>query len=200
MSFVVITNFAGMSGGHGAFGLMVQDAYDNVYTTALLKRYGTAANADESRWLIAVDFGDQTEINRWQQDWYANKAQVNTLIQQVDGNRVWPAEEDQPLADMQSHWNTYTSIDPQIRALAENTANPNRIHDAQAVSTGQSNENFYAFTTALDRLSTVSRDHYTTTYTITNATLMYFIPLSILLFLLIGLLAVWGIARRLKDF
>jgi hypothetical protein len=200
MSFVVITNFAGMSGRHGTFGLMVQDAYDNVYTTALLKRYGTAANADESRWLIAVDFGDQTEINRWQQDWYANKAQVNTLIQQVDGNRAWPSEEDQPLADMQSHWNTYTSIDPQIRALAENTANPNRIHDAQALSTGRSNENFYAFTTALDRLSAVSRDHYTTTYTTTNANLTYFIPLSILLFLLTGFLAVWGIARRLKDF
>ncbi len=200
MSVVVITNFAAMSGRHGTFGLMVQDAYDNVSTTALLKRYGTAANADESRWLIAVDFGDQTEINRWQQDWYANKAQVNTLIQQVNSNRAWSAEEDQPLADMQSHWNTYISIDPQIRALAENTANPNRIHDAQALSTGQSNENFYAFTTALDRLSTVSRDHYTTTSTITNATLTYFIPLSILLFLLIGLLAVWGIARRLKDF
>jgi hypothetical protein len=176
MSVVVITNFAAMSWRHGAFGLIVQDAYDTVYTTALLKRYGTAANADESRWLIAVDFGDQTEINRWQQDWYTNKAQVNTLIQQVMSNPAWPSEEDQALANMQSHWNMYTSIDPQIRALARNTANPNRIHDAQAVSTGQSNANFYAFTAAVDRLSEVSRDHYTTTATATNANVMRAIP------------------------
>ena len=101
---------------------------------------------------------------------------------------------------MQSHWNTYISIDPQIRALAKNTANPNRIHDAQALSTGQSNNNFYAFTNAVDRLSTVSRDHYTRTYTAVNANLILAIPLSITLFLLSGLLAVWGISRRLKDF
>lgn len=200
MSFFVITNFTGMSGRHGAFGLIVQDAYDNVYDTALLKRYGTAANADESRWLIAVDFGDQTEANRWQQDWYTNEAHVKTLIQQVASNRAWPAEEDQPLTSIQSHWNTYTSIDPQIRALARNTTNPNRIHDAEMLSTGQSNENFYAFTTAADRLSTVSRDHYTMTYTATNANLMLAIPLSIILSLLIGLLAAWGISLRLKDF
>jgi hypothetical protein len=199
-SFVVITSFTSMSGRHGSFGLIVQDAYDNVYDSALLKRYGTAANADESRWLIAVDFGDQSEINRWQQDWYVNRGHVNTLIQQVDANRAWPDEENPSLASLQSHWTTYTSIDPQIRALARNTANPNRIHDAQALSTGQSNENFYAFTAAVDRLSEVSRDHYTATYSATNANLMRSIPTSILLFLCIGLLAVWGIARRLKDF
>jgi len=179
---------------------MVQDAYDTVSTAALLKRYGTAANADESRWLIAVDFGDQTQANRWQQDWATNKAHVTTLMQQVMSNRAWPSEEDQPLATMQSHWNTYTSIDPQIRALARNSANPNRIHDAQALSTGQSNANFYAFTAAVDRLSEVSRDHYTATATITNANVMRAIPLSLILFLLSGLLAVWGISRRLKDF
>ena len=200
MSFFVITNFTAMSGRHGAFGLIVQDAYDNVYDTALLKRYGTAANADESRWLIAVDFGDQTEANRWQQDWYTNEAHVNTLIQQINSNRAWPAEEDQSLMKIQSHWNTYTSIDPQIRVLAKNTTNPNRIYDAQTLSTGQSNENFQAFTVAVDRLSTVNRDHYTMTYTVTNANLMLAIPLSIALFLLIGLLAAWGISRRLKDF
>ena len=101
---------------------------------------------------------------------------------------------------MQSHWNTYTSIDPQIRALARNTANPNRIHDAQTLSTGQSNENFYAFTAAVDRLSTVSRDHYTITYTVTNSNVILAIPLAITLFLLTGMLAAWGISRRLKDF
>jgi hypothetical protein len=199
LSFMVVTSFIGMSGRHGAFGLMVKDAYDSVYYAAQLKRYGTAANADESRWLIAVDFGDQAEINRWQQDWYTNRAHVNALITQAVGNRTWP-EEDQPLANIQSHWKTYTAIDPQIRAIAMNTANPQRIHDAQVLSTGKSNDNFYAFTDAVDQLSQANRDHYTMIYTLTNAALIRNILLSSTLFPLTGLLAVWGISRRLKDF
>ena len=198
-SVVTMYSFISMSGRHGSFGVMTKDAYDSVYYAALLKRYGTAANADESRWLIAVDFGDQAEINRWQQDWYTNRAHVNTLITQAVGNRTWP-QEDQPLANMQSHWKTYTSIDPQIRALAMNTANPNRIHDAQALSTGRSNDNFFAFTDAVDRLSAANRSYFTANYTMMNTNLSLFIPLSIILFLLTGLLSVWGISQRLKDF
>lgn len=200
LSVMIETSFVTMAGRHGAFGVMVQDAYDNIYDTALLKRYGTAANADESRWLIAVDFGDQVEINRWQQDWYTNRAHVNALMQQVGSNRAWPNEEDRPLADMQLHWSTYTSIDPQIRALANDTANPNRIHDAQTLSTNRSNDNFYTFTDAVDNLSRINRDHYTAIYQVTYATTAHFIPLSIILFPLAGLLAVWGISRRLRDF
>jgi hypothetical protein len=178
---------------------MTKDAYDSVYYAALLKRYGTAANADESRWLIAVDFGDQAEINRWQQDWYTNREHVNTLIKQAVGNRTWP-QEDQPLANMQSHWKIYTSIDPQIRALAVNTANPNRIHDAQALSTGKSNDNFFAFTDAVDHLSTANRSYYTSTYTMMYTNLTLLIPLSIILFVITGLLSAWGISQRLQDF
>ncbi len=198
-SIATMYSFISMSGRHGSFGVMTKDAYDSVYYAALLKRYGTAANADESRWLIAVDFGDQAEINRWQQDWYTNRAHVNTLIKQAVGNRTWP-QEDQPLANMQSHWQTYTSIDPQIRALARDTANPNRIHDAQALSTGKSNDNFFAFTDAVDHLTTVNRSYFTSTYTTMNTNLNLLIPLSIILFLLTGLLSVWGISQRLKDF
>ncbi len=196
-SAAIIADFASMSGRYGDFGLMVKSDYDSVYDAALLKRYGTAANADKSRWLIAVDFGDQTEIARWQQDWYTNRQQVNTLIQQAVANKTWP-EEVQPLAAMQSYWQTYTSIDLQIRAQATNTADANRIHDAQVLSTGKSNDNFYAFTIAVDRLSQVNRGYYNRTYVATNAALTSFIPLSLLLFPLIGLLALWGTTRRLK--
>ena len=166
---------------------------------SLHARYATAANADESRWLIAEDFGDQAEINRWQQDWYTNRQRVNTLIQQAVKNKTWP-EEVQPLAEMQSYWQTYTSIDPQIRSLATDTANPNHIHDAQVLSTGKSNGSFYGFTSAVDRLSQVNRNYYNKTYATTNTALTDFIPLSLVLFPLIGLLALWGTARRLKYF
>lgn len=198
-SLTIVGNLLGISGRHGAFGSMVKDDYDSVYYAALLKRYGTAANADESRWLIAVDFGDKVEINRWQQDWYTNKAQVETLIKSAVANRTYN-QEDQPLTDMQTYWGAYTRIDPQIRALANTTTNPNRIHDAQELSTGKSNENFYKFTTAVDQLSTANRNYYNSTYRTTDDNLTRFIPLSIFLFPLIGLLAVWGTARRLQDF
>jgi len=198
-SITIMSSFIGMSGRHGVFGSLVKDDYDSVYYAALLKRYGTAANADESRWLIAVDFGDKTEIDRWQQDWYTNKAHVATLIKQAVANRTYP-QEDQPLADMQSYWGVYTSIDPQIRALANTTTNPNRIHDAQELSTGKSNDNFYKFTTVVDQLSTANRDYYNRTYRTTDDTITRFIPLCIGLFPLLGLLAVWGTFRRLKDF
>jgi hypothetical protein len=198
-SGTIITSFVSMSGRHGTFGQMVQDDYNSVYYAALLKRYATAANADESRWLIAEEFGDQTEINRWQQDWNANKQRVDALIQRAVANQTWP-EEVQPLADMQSYWKTYTSIDPQIRSLATNMADPNRIHDAQVLSTGKSNGSFSSFTNAVDRLSQANRSYYNKTYAVTNAALMDFMPLSLILFPLIGLLALWGIAGRLKYF
>lgn len=199
-SAMVIASFAGMAGSQGAFGVMVKASYDTIYSSALLKRYGTAANADESRWLIAVDFGDQSEIDRWQQAWTMDKARVNTIMQQVENNRIWPDEENQPLATMHSRWTTYTAIDPQIRALASNSANPQRIHDAQALSTGQSNDNFYAFTSAVDQLITINRNHYKTTSSAIYDDLIRLIPLSIILFLCIGLLAIWGIVRRLRYF
>jgi hypothetical protein len=198
-SFTIVSSLLSMSGRHGTFGSMVKDDYDSIYYAALLKRYGTAANADESRWLIAVDFGDKVEMDRWQQDWYTNKAQVETLIKRAVANRTYP-EEDQPLTDMQLYWGAYTRIDPQIRALASTTTNPNRIHDAQQLSTGKSNENFYKFTTAVDQLSTANRNYYNSTYRTTDDNLTRFIPLSIFLFPVIGLLALWGTSRRLKDF
>jgi hypothetical protein len=188
-----------MSGRHGTFGAMVKDDYDSVYYAALLKRYGTAANADESRWLIAVDFGDPVETARWQQDWYTNTAHVGTLIKQAVANQTYN-EEKQPLTDIQAHWSTYTSIDPHIRTLANTTTNPQRIHDAQELSTGASNESFAMFTSAVDQLSTVNRTHYNSTYNAMNTMLTRLMLLSITLFPLLGLVAVWGTSRRLKDF
>lgn len=129
----------------------------------------------------------------------AHRTHVNALIAQAVGNRTWP-EEDLPLANIQSYWKTYTDIDPQIRALAVKTTNPRRIHDAEALSTGKSNDNFSAFTEAVDRLGQANRGYYTRTYTLTNAALIRSIILSSTLFPLIGLLAVWGTAHRLKDF
>jgi hypothetical protein len=183
----------------GAFKQMVKDDYDSVYYAALLKRYSTDANADESRWLIAWEFNDQTNIQHWQNDWDTNVQSIQSLMQRARANQTW-VEEIQPLADMDTYWNQYYSIDPQIRSAARNQSNPNWLHDAEFISTGTSNQAFGNFTNAVDRLSQANRDHYTATLNDAQSALTLSFVLSLVLFPLAGLLAVGGIAIRLNDF
>lgn len=183
----------------GAFKQMVLDDYNSVYYAALLQRYGTDANADESRWLIAQEFNDQANVQHWQDDWNTTVQQVSTLMHNAHANQTW-VEEIQPLADMDTYWNQYDSIDPQIRSIARTQNNPNWLHDAESLSTGKSNQAFSHFTDAVARLSQANRDHYTATFNDAHNALAFSFVLSLVLFPLAGLLAVWGIAIRLKDF
>lgn len=183
------------SGRHGAFGQMVKDDYDSIYYAALLKKDGTNANADESRWLIAMEFNDQTEAAQWQQDWQNNVALVRQLMQRAKDNHTWD-EETQPLSDMQTAWDKYYQIDGTIRA----SARAGDIAGAEKISTGISNNTFATFTAAVDRLSKANRDHYNITLNSTQGTLSLYIILGALLFPIMGLCALWGIVRRMKDF
>ncbi len=198
-SFLVITHLFELSGPHGAYGQMVSEDYNSVYYAAQLKHYGTAANADESRWLIALEFGDQAAADHWQQDWLDNTSRVTKLIILAQNNRTWP-EEDQPLAAMQTNWNSYHTIDGQIRAAARNMSDPQRIITAERISTGISNQTFGNFTDAIDQLSFVDRSHFDQTYTSEAANLTLYTTLGLVLFPLIGLVAAWGVSRRFKDF
>ena len=198
-SLNVVSLFSEMSGQHGDFGQMVQDDYNSVYYAAQLKRFGTAANADESRWLIAMAFSDQAEADHWYQDWQANTAQVISLIDRAQNNRTYP-EEDQPLADIHENWQQYVDIDGQMRAAATNTTDPKRIITAETISTGNSNRTFDGFSQAVDHLSQANQLHYNQTRHSTQGSLMIYTILSAILFPLIGLGALWGVATRLKDF
>ncbi len=189
-----VARLAQASGQHGDFGQMVQDDYQSIYAAALLKRYGTDANADESRWLIALEFGDQAGAAHWQQDWQSNTDQVKQLISKAKANRTW-VEEDQPLTDIQVNWATYFQIDSNIRS----SANAGHILDAERLSTGNSNMAFGKFSAAVDSLSQANRDHYNIALNDTQGALTLYIFLSAIL-PLIGLSAAWGIAQRLKDF
>ncbi len=194
-SITSVTLLAQSSGRHGAFGQMVKDDYDSVYYAALLKKDGTNANADESRWLIAMEFNDQTEAAHWQEDWQNNVTQVNQLMQRAQANHTW-SEETQPLIDMQANWNKYYQLDGTIRSAARS----GDIPGAEKISTGTSNAAFGTFTNAVDRLSKANRDHYTSTLNSTQGLLSLYIFLSAILFPLMGLCAVWGIVRRIREF
>src|SRR5260370_3397908 len=83
-SFVVAGQFFGMAAQcrkkdafrHGAFQQVVKDDFDSVYDTAQLRRYATDANADESRWLIALTFGNQASATDLSRDWQDNTQRV----------------------------------------------------------------------------------------------------------------------------
>lgn len=198
----IVSQFSTLGGRHGAFGQMVKDDYGSIYAAALLNHVGNAANADESRWLIAVEFGDQANIDHWQQDWNQNKAEVASLIAAAHANRTYP-EEDQPLADMDKYWAEYTSIDPQIRAAAtdQNVQSPvTRLLNAERISTGISNQAFGNFADAVTRLSAANHAYYVRTYAATAGALSLFLTFSWVLFPLIGVVAAWGVGRRLKEF
>jgi hypothetical protein len=198
-SFCAVGLFANMSGRHGAYGQMVKDDYDSIYYAAQLKRYGTAANADESRWLIALAFNNQSEADHWATDWQNNTTQVKQLIQRAQANRTWP-EEDQPLADISTNWSSYFAIDTQIRAAANKTSDKNHIANAELLSTGDSNRTFGKFSDGVDALSAANQMHYNETLASTQQALQLYFWLSVLLFPLIGLATIWGVTSRLRDF
>ncbi|GHO48798.1 hypothetical protein KSX_69610 [Ktedonospora formicarum] len=199
LSFSVISLFNGMAGRHGAYGQMVKDDYDSVYYAAQLKRSGTMANADESRWLVSLRFGDQEQTTRWANDWKQNVVEVQSLLARARNNRTWK-EEDQPLTDMQHNWSTYYTIDARIRDAAGNGSDQQQILQAEHISTGESNQTFSKFLDAVDRLSQANRAHYQETFAGIHSTLAISLLLYSLLYPLVGLAAAWGIARRFKDF
>jgi hypothetical protein len=183
----------------GAFQQMVTDDYKSIYDTTLLKRYATEANADKSRWLIALEFNDQPDVQHWQTDLNNNVEQIQTLMQRAKDNQTWD-EERQPLVDMHTTWGQYYSIDTDIRNATQNHSRANPLLDAEEISSWESNWAFQSYTAALDRLSNANRIHYTSTFDTTNAAVNSSFILSLALFPLAGLLALWGIAARLKDF
>ncbi|GCE13627.1 tetratricopeptide repeat protein [Tengunoibacter tsumagoiensis] len=180
---------------HGAYQQLVQDDYASVYAATRLKRIGTQANADESRWLIALAFKDQEQINKWDADWQANVKQIETLKQAAHNNRTWN-EEDQPLSAMDQQWQAYKSIDVRIRAVAGG----GDLNGAETLSTGESNTDFSGFSDAVSALSKANYDHYNQTLADTRSAINLYLWLTVLLFPLTGLLTVWGVLQRLKDF
>ncbi|EFH86064.1 tetratricopeptide repeat protein [Ktedonobacter racemifer] len=202
-----LLNFTGLPGTHtasqdGAYRQLVKDDYDSVYYAAKLKRYGTDANADESRWLIALTFNDTTTASgadHWAADWGTNIQQVQQLIANAQNNQTWN-EEIQPLSDIHSSWNKYITIDRQIRAAANNGSDPQHIHNAEVISTGPSNAAFGTFSDAVTALSKANYDHYNITLSSTQNTLNIYTSLSAILYPLIGLCAAWGIYTRLNEF
>jgi hypothetical protein len=121
------------------------------------------------------------------------------LITRTKNNRTWP-EEDQSLVDMLNNWHTYQANDSEVRAKAMETNNPQRFTQAEQLSTGNATQTFTSFTAAVDRLDEVNRRYFDRTASEAANSTASSALWSIVLFPVVGLLAVWGIWRRVGDF
>ena len=121
------------------------------------------------------------------------------LITQVQANRTWP-EEDQPLAAMQTNWNGYFTIDGHIRAAARNTETPERIITAERISTGISKSDVWQVYRCSRPAQSRRPGPLRQTYASEAANLTLYTTLGLVLFPLIGLVAVSGVSRRFKHF
>jgi hypothetical protein len=198
-SVSAISLLSSYAGDHGTFHKIVSDSYGSVYDAAILERTATNANADESRWLIAKEFNDPAAVTYWANDWQTNKDQVTHYIAQAKTNQTYP-EEISPLSTMDSTWQSYTNIDTTIRATANSTTQSDAIQAAETISTGPSNKTFGNFINTVITLSDVNNNYYQQFLNTMNGQLAIIIQLSAIIYVVFGLLAVWGIAGRLKDF
>lgn len=211
LSFTTLSLFSSLSGlgysagsgnqhlNDGAFQQLVNDDYASIYDIALLKRHASTANADKSRWLIALEFHDQTNIQHWQTDWQAQEQDVQALMNQAHADQTWN-EELEPLARMDDTWKQYTAIDVDIRDATQSKSLANPLLAAEEASTWNSYWAFQSYTDALDSLSSVNRVHYAFTLGAVSDALSLSFKLNLIFFPLTGLLGAWGIWTRLKDF
>jgi len=161
------TTLFSLAGGTGAFHRMVISDRVSIDAAARIRDYGTAANADESRYLIAENFNDASAIARWQDDWNKNSAQVMVDMQVAKKNMTYHPAEDNAYAGMEHWWSEYLQQDTNIRSSIKNSnpQDPNRALPAQEISTGISDQDFGSFLDATNRLARVNQDDYTQTLT-----------------------------------
>ena len=198
-SSLEVYRFYYFSGKDGLFHIMVQDAYESYYRSIHLKQYALAANADESRWLVAKAFDDEQAATRWYQDWQFRTSRVQDDIQKLKAQRTWPAE-DAPLRDLANNWTAYAATDRQIRATASNVADPAHIVNAERLSTGASNTTFAGVLDAADRLAAINYTMYNGAQQRITASINSLAQIGLWLFCLAALAAAGGIYARWKDF
>jgi hypothetical protein len=183
------TTLFSLAGNTGAFHRMVISDRVSIDAAARIRDYGTTANADESRYLIAENFNDASAIVRWQDDWNTNSAQVMTDMRVAKNNITYHPAEDNAYAGMAHWWSEYLQQDANIRSAIKNSnpQDPNRALPAQEISTGVSDKDFGSFLDATNQLAQVNQHDYEQTLTEVQNLLGYASLLVLILLPLSGL-------------
>ncbi len=194
---VVLSDFDAIYGYKGNFSV-IQNDYGTVYNAGLLQQESADANADQARWLLALQYND-ANANQWYNDWQSENALVRSSLQTMGKN----SNQSALYASMQQDWNQNASQGQQVASGVRNSdgsVNTRNIPSAETAFTNTVNTSFQAFLHATNRYSSAYSGQYTAIFDSTNALLNSLMTWCAAAFLLLGFVAAWGITRRLKDF
>lgn len=194
-----ISTLSALGGDTGAIQRAVISDRISIDAAASISDYTTAANADESYYLIAYNYNDQDAFAHWQLDWTQNIMQVGTSTHEGSGmytayhNITYPAERD-AYAKMEQWLAQYDLEDQNIRDAIQhsNPQDPNRALPAQRISVGASDKAFNQFIAATQQLASIDRDDYQSTIASAFAQLQSAMWLAPLLLLLAGVSVLVG--------
>lgn len=168
---------------YGSFDQMVQVSYRRSYEAATIKRQATTAHASQARWLLAQHADNPAEAADanavWEREVEAVRLALPTVI-----NTDWLGN--QPLTELENRRQRWVEAATSLYTSAPEASNRDRL--------------FVNFITDLDALHDAHHTEYQAYERSMAYTLAQYRLYSMLFFPLVGLLALWGIALRLRDF
>jgi hypothetical protein len=190
---IVLADFDAMYGLNGDFAVIKYN-YQTVYNAASLKRYAAAADADQARWLLALKFKDPHANERYQ-EWQADTHRVTTLLQTIATGTA-SAQANQLLVRLHADWQQYNTVSAGINSAQT----PSNVTNAETQHIAGAGQAINGFTSTVDRFSLLNYNSYATRFAAAKARLTLLTTWCAVAFLLSGLLGLWGITRKLKEF
>ncbi|HEY3992476.1 MAG TPA: hypothetical protein VGM01_06295 [Ktedonobacteraceae bacterium] len=195
---IVLMDFDAIYGHNGYFSV-VDNAYNNVYTAGALQQEGTQAQANQARWLTALNYHDQTSANQWQQDEQSQSQQVVTLLHTLSTNSS-DAQDTSLIAQMQQDWKEYTTQVGEITQLVNAPGTASYLGAAENLHTNGVSSTMQIFIHDVQQFSQANTNNYTNILIQAGERLSQLTTLWAIIFPILGVLGAWGVSRRLKDF
>ncbi|HEY0754595.1 MAG TPA: hypothetical protein VGD98_11575 [Ktedonobacteraceae bacterium] len=196
---IVLADFDGIYGPTGSFAMIAND-HNYVYATSALEQEGARVQADEARWLAALNAHDLTSANLWQNDQKDTSAQFTSKLHDDLINPLQTSADAPLLTQAQQDWTMYSTQISQVTQKASTANNPTAIGDGEALYAGTTTLTFQNLMNDLQRFSKVKTSDYQSILTATNQILIGLSIWLVIAFPVLGVVGAWGISRRLKDF
>lgn len=196
LGFVTLTTLASLS---SSVWNLVREEYEALYQVADLKQRAMAAHASHARWLLAQQANQPEAAEAALADWQQQRVSLSLSLADVSLIAA-PYGFGKPESPLPTVWQSYADV--QQAHLDELGARADRaqVQAAMGPALEVSNRTFRAFLAEVDTLNNDTQMRYRMQHQGIEATLTQYRLYSMLLFPLVGLLALWGIALRLRDF
>ncbi len=199
------TGMIEMSRLYSGFKMVSKDSLDSIRYALDMKGAGSAANADESRWLA-----DPASLQKWQSDYDQQQQLVNQAIVLARDNVTYAGEKaaidgvssgtvgQNCQNGIQKSWNQYVQIDGQMRKLQ--AANNQQSHvQAVQLDLSTSNDAFNDFVNCASLLQQVNQSHYDSAASAANGRGWTLVGVGAVLGLLAIGATIWGVRPRLEE-